>query len=156
HRWEKRSLEEHLKQPKDQAIYAVIHGGINHDLRKISCDYLTKLAFDGFAIGGSMGKNKEEMTKLLSFTLPHLPEEKPNDLLGIGDLTSLERCIPLGIDTFDSSYPTRAARHGILLTSQGGVNVTKSENASNFSPVEKTCTCPTCSRFSLAYLHHLF
>jgi queuine tRNA-ribosyltransferase len=156
HRWEKRSLEEHLKNPQGQAIYGVIHGGVNHDLRKASCDFLTNLPFDGFAIGGSMGKTKEEMHALLSFTLPHLPEEKPNHLLGIGDLPSIERSIPLGIDTFDSSYPTRAARHGILLTAQGGMNVTKAENATNFSPIEKDCACPTCARFTVAYLHHLF
>jgi queuine tRNA-ribosyltransferase len=156
HRWEQRSLEEHLKNPQQQAMYAVIHGGIDLELRKQSCDFLTGLPFDGFAIGGSMGKNKEEMHTLLSHTLPLLPKEKPNHLLGIGDLASIERSIPLGIDTFDSSYPTRAARHAIALTAQGALNITKAENAANFSPIEKGCTCPTCSKFSLAYLHHLF
>lgn len=156
HRWEKRSLETHLKNPQGQAMYGVIHGGVDHDLRKVSSDFLTKLDFDGFAIGGSMGKNKDEMHQLLSFTLPHLPVEKPNHLLGIGDLPSIERSVPLGIDTFDSSYPTRSARHGILLTAQGAINVTKAEYATNFSPIEKDCACPTCARFSVAYLHHLF
>lgn len=156
HRWEQRSLEAHLKNPQKQAMYAVVHGGIDLDLRKASCDFLTDLPFNGFAIGGSMGKNKEEMHKLLSHTLPLLPEEKPNHLLGIGDLASIDRCVPLGIDTFDSSYPTRSARHGILLTSQGGMNVTKAENAINFSPIEKECGCPTCAKFTAAYLHHLF
>jgi queuine tRNA-ribosyltransferase len=156
HRWEQRSLETHLKNPQGQAMYGVIHGGINLELRQASCAFLTGLAFDGFAIGGSMGKNKDEMHTLLSHTLPLLPEEKPNHLLGIGDLSSIERCVPLGIDTFDSSYPTRAARHGILFTAQGGLNVTKAENAINFSPIEKECGCPTCKRFTVAYLHHLF
>lgn len=156
HRWEQRSLEAHVRNPQGQAIYGVIHGGINLDLRKNSCDFLTKLPFDGFAIGGSMGKTKNEMFQLLSFTLPLLPEQKPNHLLGIGDLPSIEQCIPFGIDTFDSSYPTRAARHGILLTAQGGINVTKTENSTHFSPIEKGCLCPTCSKFTLAYLHHLF
>lgn len=156
HRWEQRSLEAHLRNPQGQAMYAVIHGGINNDLRKASCDFLTNLPFDGFAIGGSMGKTKEEMHTLLSYTLPLLPEDKPNHLLGIGDLPSIEKSIPLGIDTFDSSYPTRAARHGIALTDTGGINITKAENASKFSPIDKDCGCPTCSRFSLAYLHHLF
>lgn len=156
HRWEKRSLDEHLKNPQGQAMYAVIHGGIDPELRKASCDYLTKLPFEGFAIGGSMGKNKEEMHTLLSYTLPLLPEEKPNHLLGIGDLASIDRSVPLGIDTFDSSYPTRAARHGVLFTAKGGLNVTKAENATKFEPIEKDCACPTCSRFTLAYLHHLF
>lgn len=156
HRWEKRSLEEHQKNPQGQAMYAVIHGGIDPELRKISCDFLTKLDFNGFAIGGSVGKNKEEMHELLKFTLPLLPEEKPNHLLGIGDLPSIDRSVPLGIDTFDSSYPTRAARHGILLTANGDLNITKAENSTKFTPIEKDCGCPTCKQFSLAYLHHLF
>ena len=156
HRWEERSLAAHLKNPQSQAMYAVIHGGIHEQLRRESCDFLTKLPFDGYSIGGSMGKTKEEMHTLLSFTLPLLPEEKPNHLLGIGDLPSIDRSIPLGIDTFDSSYPTKAARHGILLTANGNVNITKAENAAKFSPIEKDCACPTCKRFTLSYLHHLF
>lgn len=156
HRWEQRSLEAHLKNPQQQAIYGVIHGGIDPEMRKASCEFLTKLPFDGYSIGGSMGKNKEEMHQLLSYTLPLLPEEKPNHLLGIGDLASIDRCIPLGIDTFDSSYPTRAARHGVLLTAEGGVNISKAENSAKFTPIERECACPTCTNFSLAYLHHLF
>lgn len=156
HRWEKRSLEEHLKNPQGQAMYAVVHGGVDNELRKESCDFLADLPFDGFAIGGSMGKTKDEMHDLLTFTMPRIPEDRPNHLLGIGDLPSIDRSIPLGIDTFDSSYPTRAARHGVLLTQQGPLNVTKSENATRFQPIERGCTCPTCSQFSLGYLHHLF
>lgn len=148
HRWEQRSLETHLKDPQGQAIYAVIHGGIDPELRKTSCDFLTKLPFDGYAIGGSMGKTKEQMCEMLSQLLPHVPAEKPNHLLGIGDLTSIAHCIPFGIDTFDSTYPTRAARHGILFTEQGPLNVTKTEYASSISPVVKECTCSTCTRFS--------
>lgn len=155
HRWEKRSLIEHQRDTKQQAMYAVIHGGVDKALRKESCDVLTKLDFDGFAIGGSMGKTKEEMHEMLTFLMPHLPTDKPNHLLGIGDLPSLKQSVPLGIDTFDSSYPTRAARHGILLTDDGDLKITKAENAYNFTGV-KGCKCPTCSRFSLAYLHHLF
>jgi len=156
HRWEERSLNAHLKNPQDQAIYAVIHGGIHQELRKKSCTFLTSLPFDGFAIGGSMGKTKKEMFDLLSFTLPLLPKEKPNHLLGIGDLPSIDFCIPLGIDTFDSSYPTRAARHGTVFTSQGVINLTRSSNAQNFSPICRDCSCTTCQHYSLAYLHHLF
>lgn len=156
HRWEKRSLEAHQKNPQGQAIYAVIHGGVNLELRQRSCDYLTGLDFDGFAIGGSMGKTKDEMHGMLSYTLPLLPPDKPNHLLGIGDLASIERSIPLGIDTFDSSYPTRAARHGIAFTQDGALNLTKAENSVNFGPIENDCPCPTCQKFSLAYLHHLF
>jgi queuine tRNA-ribosyltransferase len=156
HRWEKRSLEEHLKNPQQQAMYAVIHGGIDADLRKESCDFLTNLPFDGFAIGGSVGKTKEEMLEMLRSAIPRIPYEKPSHLLGIGDLESLKRCIPLGIDTFDSSYPTRAARHGLLLTQEGGLKVDKSAHANHFAPIEHGCNCWTCQHFTLAYLHHLF
>lgn len=156
HRWEERSLKEHLRRPQGQAMYAVIHGGVDPELRKESCSFLGNLPFDGFAIGGSVGKNRAEMLELLRTTMPLLPKEKPNHLLGIGDLESLAGAIPLGVDTFDSSYPTRAARHGILFTKQGNLNITKGANARAFSPPEEGCQCPTCTRFSLAYLQHLF
>lgn len=156
HRWEKRSLDTHLENPQNQAIYAVIHGGIDVEMRQHSCATLAALPFDGFAIGGSMGKTKVEMREMLSQTLPHLPEERPNHLLGIGDLESIDQCIPLGIDTFDSSYPTRAARHGVLLTAKGPLKITRGEHAKHFGPPEEGCPCATCTRFSLAYLHHLF
>lgn len=156
HRWEERSLTAHLANPCNQAIYSVIHGGVHKDLRKMSCDFLTALPFDGFAIGGSMGKTKAEMIEMLSFTMPLLPIEKPNHLLGIGDLESIDQCVPLGIDTFDSSYPTRAARHGILLTKKGPLKIMKSDHGKVFAPPEEGCPCSTCRQFSLAYLHHLF
>jgi len=156
HRWEKRSLDEHLKNPQNQAMYAVVHGGVDAELRKRSCAELTALPFDGFAIGGSVGKTKAEMVEMLSVVLPRLPEDKPNHLLGIGDLESLNACIPLGVDTFDSSYPTRAARHGLLLTEEGGIKVERAENANHFGPIEHGCQCWTCKHFTLGYLHHLF
>jgi len=156
HRWERRSLDAHKQNLNNQALYAVIHGGIDPELRKMSCEYLTGLEYDGFSIGGSLGKTKQEMHNMLCSVMPRLPENKPNHLLGIGDLESIEMCVPLGIDTFDSSYPTRAARHGVLLTEKGNLKVTKSTNALNFAPIEEGCTCFTCQKFSLAYLHHLF
>ena len=156
HRWEKRSLEEHLKNPEGQAMYAVVHGGIDPELRRQSCRFLSDLPFDGYAIGGSVGKNKEEMGTMLQDAVPRLPDDKPNHLLGIGDLGSLEALVPLGIDTFDSSYPTRAARHGMLLTREGNLKVEKAEHANSFGPIEQGCHCSTCQNFSLAYLHHLF
>jgi queuine tRNA-ribosyltransferase len=156
HRWEIRSLEEHQKNPNQQALYAIIHGGIDPNLRKASCDFLTNHPFDGYAVGGSLGKTKQEMHQMLSSTMPRLPLDKPNHLLGIGDLESLELCVPLGVDTFDSSYPTRAARHGILLTKNGPLNITKNRYADQFGPIEEGCECETCKRFSAGYLHHLF
>lgn len=156
HRWEKRSLAEHLKNRNDQAMYAVIHGGIDPSMRKYSCEILTREAFDGFAIGGSVGKNKQELVDLIKFTRPLLPDDKPNHLLGIGDLPSLKELIPLGIDTFDSSYPTKAARHGLLLTKTGNVKIEQTKYRRLFVPIEAGCTCPTCQTTSLAFLHHLF
>jgi len=137
-------------------MYAVIHGGVHKELRELSCNFLTTLPFDGYAIGGSMGKTKPEMLEMLSFLMPQLPLDKPNHLLGIGDLESIDHCVPLGIDTFDSSYPTRAARHGVLLTKNGPLKITKGENAKNFAAPEVGCPCSTCRQFSLGYLHHLF
>lgn len=156
HRWEKRSLDEHLKNRMGQAMYAVVHGGVDPQLRKQSVDFLSALPFDGFAIGGSLGKTKEEMVSMLEETMPRLPLDKPNHLLGIGDLTSLEKCIPLGIDTFDSSYPTKAARHGVVFTKQGPLKIEKGCYKTCFEPIEKGCLCPTCQHYHLGYLHHLF
>lgn len=156
HRWEKRSLEEHLKNTQNQAMYAVIHGGVDAELRKHSVDVLSNLPFDGYSIGGSLGKTKPEMVEMLTGVLPCLPVEKPNHLLGIGDLESLKQCIPLGVDTFDSSYPTRAARHGMLLTQEGRLKVEQGSHINHFGPIEPTCGCWTCKHFTLGYLHHLF
>ncbi len=156
HRWEKRSLEEHLKSPQNQAMYGVVHGGGDLSLREASAKYLTQLPFDGFAIGGSVGKNREELFQIISFTRPLLPDDQPNHLLGIGDLPSLAALIPVGIDTFDSSYPTRAARHGLLLTHSGGIKIEQLKYRDAFTPLDPTCPCLTCQKFTLAYLHHLF
>ena len=101
-------------------------------------------------------RRQEEMVDMLAYTMPMLPEEKPNHLLGIGDLPSIERCIPLGIDTFDSSYPTKAARHGVVFTKNGPLKLRHGKYKNHFGPIEEGCPCPTCSSYSVAYLHHLF
>ncbi|MGE0009259.1 MAG: tRNA guanosine(34) transglycosylase Tgt [Candidatus Babeliales bacterium] len=156
HRWETRSLEEHKRNPQQQAMYAVIHGGIDPEMRAKSCAYLSGLDFDGYAIGGSVGKNRTEMIHMLGDLMPRIAPEKPTHLLGIGDLPSLEASVPLGIDTFDSSHPTRCARHGHLFTKQGTVNIVQSKYKQAFEPIEHDCTCPTCSHYTKAYIHHLF
>jgi queuine tRNA-ribosyltransferase len=156
HRWEVRSLQRHLQKPAKQAMYAVIHGGIDPDLRRESAMLLSNEPFDGFAIGGSLGKTKKEMHTMLEDLMPHLPKEKPNHLLGIGDRRSLEMVIPLGIDTLDSSYPTRAARHGMVLTQTGDLKISQKKHASHFSALDPTCSCYTCQNYTTAYLHHLF
>lgn len=157
HRWEKRSLDRHLENPNMQAMYAVVHGGIDRDLRHESCEYLGGLPFDGYAIGGSVGKNHQEMYEMLDFTVPKLPQNKPNHLLGIGDLKSIKACVQRGIDTMDSSHPTRCARHGLLFNRKyESIRILASENKLNFKPIDQNCTCHTCKNFTLAYLHHLY
>ena len=156
HRWEKRSLDTHLENPNNQAMYAVIHGGIDEALRKKSCQYLTSLPFDGFAIGGSLGKTREQMFAMLAYVMPEIPTDKPNHLLGIGDLESFDTCIKLGVDTFDSSHPTRCARHGLLFTSTGYQKILNSANRNAFEPIDKNCSCIVCQKYTKAYLHHLF
>lgn len=157
HRWEKRSLERHLERPNNQAIYAVVHGGIDKELRQESCEFLGNLPFNGYAIGGSVGKNHDEMYEMLDFTVPKLPNNKPNHLLGIGDLKSIKECVKHGIDTMDSSHPTRCARHGLLFKRNlESIRILASENKSNFNPIDYNCTCYTCTNYNLAYLHHLY
>lgn len=116
HRWEARSLQVHLQQPKQQAMYSVLHGGVDRGLRKVSVDYLTRLPFQGHAIGGSLGKTRQEMEALITYLMPLIPREKPVHLLGIGDIESITQTLPHGIDTYDSAYPTKAGRHGQLFS----------------------------------------
>ena len=96
------------------------------------------------------------MFELLDYVPSLLPDDKPIHLLGIGDLHSVEKCVVAGIDTFDSSHPTRCARHGLLFAKKGGLRILQSGNKNKFEPIEKDCSCYTCKNFTLAYLHHLF
>lgn len=156
HRWEKRSIEYHLKDTHNQAMYSVIHGGINNELRKHSAQFLSQLPFDGHAIGGSLGKNHQEMFAMLKELTPHLDPKLPRHLLGIGDISSLQESISFGIDTFDSSHPTRCARHGLLFSMHGSIKLMNAQYRTDFNPIDKDCTCWTCINYSRAYLHHLF
>lgn len=156
HRWEKRSLEVHLKNPQGQAMYAVIHGGVDETLRIKSAETLSALPFDGFAIGGSLGKTKQQLFEILRYTPLHLDSTRPTHLLGIGDLESIYESVKWGLDTFDSSYPTRSARHGVGLTSQGPLNMTQGKYKNRFEPLDPQCRCSTCQNYTMAYLHHLF
>lgn len=154
HRWEARSLRAHLDDVKQQAMYAVIHGGIDQDLRRMSAEYLGSLPFDGYGIGGSLGKNREELFELLRFVVPLLPQERPNHLLGIADVDSIAGSVPLGIDTFDSCFPTRLGRHGTLLTKRfGRVQIRQTKWKSVFEPPDWEGGL---QGHSLAYLHHLW
>lgn len=156
HRWEQRSLEEHLRSPQGQAMFCVVHGGLDRELREQSARFLATLAFDGFALGGSLGKTRADLFSLVADVTKFIPRAAPIHLLGIGDLESLEACVPHGIDTFDSSYPTKAARHGLLLRCDESVRIKQAKYAFDFAPVDEACLCPTCQKYSRSYLHHLF
>jgi len=137
-------------------MYSVIHGGIDKDLRARSCKILGDLPFDGHAIGGSVGKDHGEMIDMLTTTMPLLPPELPNHLLGIGDLAAIKAIMPLGVDTFDSSHPTKCARHGHFFTSEGTKKITQTAYKYVFAPIDSTCSCYTCKHYTTAYLHHLY
>lgn len=156
HRWELRSLQTHLENRQNQAMFAVVHGGTDLALRQESCRRLTEHPFDGFAIGGSLGCDHSELFNTVAGTTPHLPSETPIHLLGIGDMASLTECIRQGIDTFDSSYPTKIARHGLLLTKEGPLKISRLAHAREFFPIEEGCPCPACTHYTRAYIHHLF
>ena len=113
-RWQKRSLDEHFKNINSQAMYGIVHGGMNEDMRRESAEYINSLGFDGTAIGGSLGKDREDIAHMINFVTRFVNYERPIHLLGIGDLESISHAVTAGIDTFDSSYPTKYARHGLL------------------------------------------
>jgi len=153
HRWEQRSLDEHRRNPQQQAIYGVIHGGLDSKLRRHSCQVIERMGFDGYAIGGSLGKNLPQMVEMLTHMRPHVPKDKPTHLLGIGDIPGIDATIPLGMDTFDSSYPTKCARHGMLLHENGSIKIYHSQWKRHF---ESISDAPLVCHYSAAYIHHLF
>ena len=156
HRWEARSLRAHLQQPQEQAMYGVVHGGLDRALRTDSVGYLTSLPFDGFALGGSLGSSRADMLELVGDVVPQLPGDKPNHLLGIGDEESIAAAVPLGVDTFDSCFPTRLGRHGTLLTRQGRIKIGQGRHRSDYSPIDPACDGFVSQNHTRAYLHHLF
>ncbi len=156
HRWMKRSLDAHLINPNRQAIYGVVHGGLQQDLRKQSAEILSDQPWDGFALGGSFGKDHNDLSAVLNMTMPHLPYSRPRHLLGIGDHLGMTVAVQAGIDTMDSSYPTKLARHGQLLRQNGTIKIGQSKWKQSKAPIDPDCRCYTCKNYSLAYLHHLY
>lgn len=161
HRWEARSLKEHLKKLNNQAMYCVVHGGVDKELRTKSVDYLTSLPFDGFAIGGSLGNGKQELKELLDWMMPLFDEGnrrgKPRHLLGIADEESIRNAVLRGVDTLDSCYPTRIARHGTVLTRTGSIKIKSGRYSRDFGvKIDEECFCSTCQHYDRAYLWHLF
>eukprot|EP01130_Rhizamoeba_saxonica_P009415 TRINITY_DN3825_c0_g1_i2.p1 TRINITY_DN3825_c0_g1~~TRINITY_DN3825_c0_g1_i2.p1 ORF type:complete len:396 (-),score=69.46 TRINITY_DN3825_c0_g1_i2:36-1223(-) len=157
HRWEKRSLDEHLKNPNNQAMYSILHGGTNFDLRKQSLDYLNGLNFDGLAIGGSLGKDTADMNNMLTKISTYLPTDKPVHLLGIGDIPGISSSLQHGIDTFDSCYPTRCGRHGTVFSRDGPISLNQGKFLEEIDkPIDRDCECYTCKNYSRSYIHQLF
>ena len=156
HRWMERSLRAHLRDVRQQAMYGVVHGGVDKELRRTSVEFLAGLPFDGMAIGGSLGRDSAELDDLLRYLMPLLPRERPNHLLGIADVDNIDRAVALGVDTFDSCYPTQVARHGTLFTrSRGRINFRRAEYRTSREPACEECACTLCTQHSLGYLHHL-
>ena len=154
HRWAEICLQ--IKERKDQFLFGIIQGGQWPDLRIKSAQFISQLPFDGLAIGGSLGKTKKDMFKILDWVIPEIPEQKPCHLLGIGQPEDLLKAIKKGVDLFDCVYPTRLARHGTFLTGSGELNILNSSFQRDKKPIMKNCACYTCRNFSRAYLHHLF
>ena len=141
----------------DQALFGIVQGGVFPDLRTESARTLVALDFPGYAIGGlSVGETKEEMLATLDGVVPLLPAGRPRYLMGVGSPRDLVEGVARGIDLFDCVLPTRLARNGGFLTRRGRLNIRNARFAEDPNPVEAGCTCYTCRRFSLAYLHHLF
>lgn len=153
-RWAERCLEAH--KGGDRALFGIVQGGINGDLRAESARKTSELGFDGFGIGGlSVGESAAERNRALSAAVAELPADKPRYLMGLGDTEGLLEAIERGADMFDCVLPTRLARHGKALTSTGDFNVNRSDFEDDQSPLDANCGCPTCSRYSKAYLRHL-
>ncbi|MFC1860089.1 tRNA guanosine(34) transglycosylase Tgt [Chloroflexota bacterium] len=155
HEWAERC--QRAQKCSDQALYAIVQGGIFPQLRRQSAEYLTSLGFSGYAIGGlSLGETKEVTLAMTEATVALLPENKPRYLMGVGSPEDLLEGITRGIDIFDSALPTRVARNGALFTGQGRRNISNSVYHRMEQSVDPDCDCYTCRTFSAAYLHHLF
>jgi queuine tRNA-ribosyltransferase len=141
----------------DQALFGIVQGGLESDLRVASARALVRLGFDGYAIGGlSVGEGKADMYAMLDVTVPELPESKPRYLMGVGHPEDLLEGVARGIDLFDCVVPSRHGRTGSLFTRTGRVVIKQARYAEDERPIEPECTCPVCRRYSRAYLHHLF
>jgi queuine tRNA-ribosyltransferase len=154
HIWAERSLKAHTR--KDQALFGIVQGGVDLDMRVESADFIASLPFPGIAIGGlSVGETKQDMHRVLETINPHLPVEKPRYLMGVGTPEDLINGIMRGIDIFDCVLPTRLARHHSAFSKQGRLNMMNAAFASDPRPIDEDCHCYTCQTFTRAYIRHL-
>jgi queuine tRNA-ribosyltransferase len=160
HRWLHRCLAWHEREgPERQAVFGIVQGGTHEDLRRESAQRVAEAGVDGLAIGGTLGRDKEEMAGVLAMTAPLLPEAAPKHLLGIGEVDDLLGGIALGIDVFDCAVPTRLARHGVALApspeTRWRLDLRKAGWVGDRQPLVEGCPCPACQRHDRDYLSYL-
>ena len=153
-RWAERSLAAHTRP--DQALFGIVQGGTDPDLRRESAARTAALGFAGFGIGGlSVGETPEERNRALEAVMPELPDDRVRYVMGLGDAEGVLDAVARGADLFDCVWPTRLARHGRVLTSAGDFNLRRAEFAEDPAPLAPDCPCLTCGTYSRAYLRHL-
>ena len=161
-RWAERSkaafeanLARGLAKP-GQALFGIVQGGVEHDLRRRSAEALVGMDLPGYAVGGlAVGEGQEVMLRTLEATLPFLPAKKPRYLMGVGTPQDLIEAVARGVDMFDCVLPTRNGRHGLAFTWNGRVNLRNAKHAEDPAPLDPESTCPASRDYSRAYLHHL-
>jgi len=154
--WAERCLKFHKKSKSKQLLFGITQGGVFSDLRKKSAKSISKLNFDGFALGGlCIGETKRETLKAIQDQQKILPAEKPKYVMGMGTPDEILLSIKEGIDIFDSIYPTQNARRGSLLTKKGQINLLTLKHRNSLEPIEKNCKCLACTNHSKAYIAHL-
>jgi queuine tRNA-ribosyltransferase len=141
---------------RTQSLFGIVQGGMYCDLRRECAERLVEMDFDGYAIGGlSVGEPRELTLEMISEVLPLLPKDKPRYVMGVGYPDEIEQYARMGVDMMDCVLPTRAARHALLFTSEGRLNVKNKQFAEDENPPDLACGCPVCRRYSRAYLRHL-
>jgi len=146
-----------IQTDQTQALFGIVQGGMDAALRKESAERTIEIGFPGYAIGGlSVGEPRAVTREVVEATLQHLPADKPRYLMGVGTPEEIAEYAGLGIDMMDCVLPTRAARHGLLFTSEGRVSIKQARYASDQSPLDANCGCRVCQRYSRAYLRHLY
>ncbi len=141
---------------KTQSLFGIVQGGMYPQLRREAAERLVEMNFPGYAIGGlSVGEPRERTREIIAATLPHLPADKPRYVMGVGYPEEIVEYAAMGVDMMDCVLPTRAARHGLLFTSEGRLNIKNRRFAEDQSPPDPECCCLVCRRYTRAYLRHL-
>ena len=141
---------------KEQLLFGINQGGILEDVRIRHADEISEMDLDGYAVGGlAVGESHEEMYRILDVTVPHLPENKPTYLMGVGTPANILEAVERGVDFFDCVYPSRNGRHGHVYTNHGKRNLFNARYELDDRPIEEGCGCPACRRYSRAYIRHL-